>query len=142
MPSDPGTITKLSGNPRAAECGGAVFPVPSEDAAASCALDLLARRRDELKTILAGIGDMRPGSLVERYRKCGKPTCRCARQGAAGHGPCFSLTQSVGGKTRTRILAKGPAVERTRAQIAEYQRFRAAVRELVELSGQIADAEF
>ena len=37
------------------------------------------------------------------------------------------------GKTVTRIIPTGPAVERTQHQIAEYQRFRTLVRELVAL---------
>jgi hypothetical protein len=47
---------------------------------------VLRDRRDELKTALAELGDLRPGSLVERYRRCGKPNCRCAAEGVAGHG--------------------------------------------------------
>jgi hypothetical protein len=32
-------------------------------------LDALLQQRDQLKSALAAIGDMRPGSLVPRYRK-------------------------------------------------------------------------
>ena len=38
----------------------------------------LEKRRSELKERLVELGDMRPGSLVERYRRCGKPACHCA----------------------------------------------------------------
>ncbi len=34
----------------------------------------LTRRQSELKQQLAEIGPMCPGSLTERYRKCGKPS--------------------------------------------------------------------
>jgi hypothetical protein len=84
---------------------------------------------------------MRPGSLVERYRKCGKPSCHCARKNASGHGPSFSLTHPVKGKTVTKIIPQGPAVEHTRNQIAEYQRFRALMQELVGVSEQICDLQ-
>lgn len=107
----------------------------------SDSLEALRQRRGQLMAHIASLGEMRPGSLVERFRKCGKPTCHCAGRNSAGHGPCFSLTQSVGGKTQTRILPKGVAVERARAQIAEYQRFRALIREIIAISEQIADAE-
>ncbi|MGH9668391.1 MAG: DUF6788 family protein, partial [Bryobacteraceae bacterium] len=109
--------------------------------AGSESLEALRLRRGELIDTIGSVGDMRPGSLVERFRKCGKPTCHCAGLDSAGHGPCFSLTQSVAGKTRTRILPKGTVVERARAQIAEYRRFRALLRELIAVSEQIADAE-
>jgi len=104
-------------------------------------LEVLQIKRDQLKERLAEIGDMRPGSLVERFRKCGKAACHCAEKDAPGHGPCYSLTRAVEGKTVTPIIPKGAAVERTRQQMAEYQRFRALVRELVALSEQICDAQ-
>jgi hypothetical protein len=104
-------------------------------------LEILQIKRDQLKARLVEIGDMRPGSLVERFRKCGKPTCHCAEKDAPGHGPCYSLTHAVAGKTVTRIIPKGAAVERTRQQIAEYQRFRQLVRELITVSEQIGDAQ-
>ncbi len=100
----------------------------------------LNRRRDHLKRQLAEIGDMRPGSLTGRYRKCGKPTCHCAQSGDRGHGPSWSLTRSVKGKTVTRIIP-AVAVERTQGQLAEYQRFRALSRALVEVSVQLCDAQ-
>lgn len=45
-------------------------------------LEALQLKRDQIKAQLAQIGDMRPGSLVERYRKCGKPSCYCAQKDA------------------------------------------------------------
>jgi hypothetical protein len=104
-------------------------------------LEVLQVKRDQLKARLVEIGDMRPGSLVERFRRCGKPTCHCAEKNAPGHGPCYSLTHALAGKTVTHVIPKGTAVERTRQQIAEYQRFRQLVRELITISEQICDAQ-
>ncbi len=104
-------------------------------------LTSLQQRRSEIGKQLTNVGDMRPGSLVERFRKCGKPSCHCAEEGARGHGPQFSLTRPVHGKTVTRIIPRGPAVERTQKQIDEYQRFRELVSEFVTLSEQICDFE-
>jgi hypothetical protein len=47
---------------------------------------------------------MRRGSLSERTVKCGKPGCRCGEDPDARHGPYFSLTRAVKGKTRSRFL--------------------------------------
>jgi len=99
----------------------------------------LVRRREELMGQLAVLGDMRPGSLVARYRRCGKPRCHCAAPGARGHGPSWSLTRDVKGKTVTKVIPVGPAVQRTKAQIAEYRRFRELMRQLVEVSDQVCD---
>lgn len=100
----------------------------------------LERRRAALRAQLAQVGDLRPGSLVARYRKCGKGNCRCAAAGAAGHGPSWSLTRAVGGTTVTTVLPAGPAVEATRQHLAEYQRFRALTRAFVEVSAQLCTA--
>ena len=103
-------------------------------------LSALTRRRRHIHDQLAALGDLRPGSLTPRYRKCGKPTCHCAAQGDPGHGPSWSLTWAVEGKTRTRIIP-AEAVEQTQAQIAEYRRARALTRELFEVSTQMCDAQ-
>ena len=99
----------------------------------------LRNRRDEIRDELAGIGDLRPGSLVGRYRKCGKPNCHCAGEEGGGHGPSWSLTRGVGGKTVTRIIPP-TAVPKTREQIAEYQRLRRLTGELVEVSEGLCEA--
>jgi len=103
-------------------------------------LQELQNRDRELKSSLAQLSEMRPGSLVECYRKCGKPNCRCARPEDRGHGPLWMVTRAVKGKTVSKAIPAGPAVERTRAQIAEYQRFRALTRDLVATNEQICDA--
>ena len=99
----------------------------------------LAARREELLQQLAAIGDLRPGSLVQSYRKCGKPNCHCAAAEHPGHGPRWILTHSVNGKTRTRTIPDS-ARAATRAQIAECQRLRRLVAELVEVSEQLCQA--
>jgi len=99
----------------------------------------LRRRRDEIRAHLGEVGDLRPGSLVERYRRCGKAGCHCAREGSTGHGPSWSLTREVAGKTQTRVIPS-IAVERTREQVAEHRRFRKLARELVETNEQLCDA--
>lgn len=98
----------------------------------------LETRRAQLRAELASIGDLRPGSLVGRYRKCGKPNCHCASDRGGGHGPSWSLTWKVDGKTMTRIIP-ADAVEQTRGQIAEYQRLRRLTRELIEVSERLCE---
>ena len=99
-------------------------------------LPALEARQKGIRRQLAAIGDLRPGSLVERYRKCGKSYCHCAADGSRGHGPSWSLTHPVAGTTRTRVIP-AEAVEQTRAQIAECRRFRQLFREMIEVSDAI-----
>jgi hypothetical protein len=102
-------------------------------------LSELEARRTRLKLELSGLGDLRPGSLVERYRKCGKPNCRCSQPDAVGHGPSWSLTHDVKGKTATKVIPEA-FVPLTREQIAEYRRLRDLTRDLVEVSEKICEA--
>ena len=102
-------------------------------------LDSLTLRRDRIQQEFASLGDLRPGSLTRRLQQCGKPGCRCKAEGATGHGPYWSLTFKVQGKTVTRSIPAA-AVERTREQIAEHKRFRALAAELVDLSEQLCQA--
>ena len=104
------------------------------------AAEALAARRQDLLQQLAALGDLRPGSLVESYRKCGKPNCRCAAADHPGHGPRWILTHAVEGKTRTRTIPEDQ-LDTTRAQIAECQRLRRLVAELIELSDQACQAK-
>ena len=99
----------------------------------------LEARRDHLRTALGELGDLRPGTLVERHRKCGKPTCHCAVEGDPGHGPVWTLVFRRHGKSKTRVIPAA-AVARTRAQIDEYQRLRALTAELVEVSEGLCHA--
>ena len=49
------------------------------------------RQLEELRSLvldrIAAVPQFRRGSLQVGYRKCGRPTCRCARPGERGHGP-------------------------------------------------------
>lgn len=102
-------------------------------------LSELVDRRESIKTQIVELGDLRPGSLKDRFRKCGKPNCHCAEPGDAGHGPSWSLTRGEKGKTITKIIPAA-VVPQTREQLAEYQRLRSLTQELVTVSEKICDA--
>ena len=92
----------------------------------------------ELATELADAKPMRRGSLSERTIKCSKPGCACALDPKARHGPYFSLTHAVRGKTRSRFLTKEQA-DLVRQQIAAGRKFRGRVDALWEACEQWAD---
>ena len=66
---------------------------------------------------------MRRGSLTERYVKCSKPRCPCADQKDARHGPYFSLTRAVAGRTHSRFLPASKAAL-VKTQIEAGHQFR------------------
>jgi hypothetical protein len=47
---------------------------------------------------------MRRGSVSERYVKCNRPRCSCADRAEGRHGPYFSVSRVVKGKTQSRWL--------------------------------------
>ena len=100
----------------------------------------LEKKRNQVGERLISVGDMRQGSLTERYLKCGKPQCRCAREESYTHGPSFSLTKKVKGKNVTRAIPKN-AVEKTKGQVAQFQEFRKLSQEFLAVNEEICEAK-
>jgi Family of unknown function (DUF6788) len=94
----------------------------------------------QLATGLADARPMRRGSLSERTIKCSKPGCACAHDPRARHGPYYSLTHAVGGKTRSRFLT-GEQADLVREQIDAGRKFRGRVDALWEACEQWADRQ-
>jgi hypothetical protein len=55
----------------------------------------LRRRRRQLLRRLPALETLLRGSLIERYKRCGKPGCKCAT--GPGHGPKYYLSVSIPG---------------------------------------------
>ncbi len=55
-------------------------------------------------TELADLDYALPGTLSQRYMRCGKPTCRCKADPPVLHGPYLHWTRTVAGKTVTQTL--------------------------------------
>ena len=100
--------------------------------------ELEGRRAAVLKQI-EEIGDMRRGSIAERYRQCGKHPCCCEQADHPGHGPYYSLTVKAEGTTVTRHLAAGVELAKVEREIAAFRRFQALVPELVAVNEEICD---
>ena len=105
------------------------MPAPSDTSA-------LQERRQELLARIAALGDLRPGSLVQNYRRCGRPNCFCADKQHPGHGPYWLLTRTVKGRTRSQSIP-ATQVKATQAQIAECRRLRRLVAELIDVSDDL-----
>jgi hypothetical protein len=103
-------------------------------------LSQVEERRQALKAAISALGNLRAGQLTPRFRKCGKPSCHCAHPGDPGHGPSWSLTRKVAGKTVTTIIPAGPAVAETQMQLDEYRRFRELSHDFVAVSEALCDA--
>lgn len=94
----------------------------------------------ELAAELAEWQPMRRGSVSERTMKCGKPGCPCREDPKARHGPYYSLTRGIGGKTRSRYLSQEQAAL-ARDQIEVGQKFRRKVEEFWQGCEEWADQQ-
>ena len=56
----------------------------------------LRKRRNALVRQLPPLKSILRGSLIERYKRCGKPGCKCAD--GPGHGPKYYLSVSYPGQ--------------------------------------------
>lgn len=98
------------------------------------------RRREILKAICS-LGDMRRGTLTERHLPCGRAGCHCGKRGSPGHGPKYSLTYKVQGKTKTEYLGV-EQVDRVGQQLENRKTFAALSTELLEVNEEICRLRF
>jgi hypothetical protein len=98
--------------------------------------DLEAERTSLLQEFLT-LGDLRPGSITAPKRRCGKPTCHCAKAGDAGHDPHFRLTRRVSGKTVTETFATPDTLVKAQQEVEEFHRFQKLNERLVALNEKI-----
>ena len=94
----------------------------------------------ELAAQLAQPRAMRRGSVTERFVKCNKPTCPCASDPDARHGPYFSVSRVVKGKTRSQWLT-GEQAKTVRRQVDAGHRFRRHVDAYWDACERWAEAE-
>ena len=103
----------------------------------SSSLSALELRRRELLQQLRQLGDLRPGSVTSFRRRCGKPTCHCARHESAGHGPNHRWSHYVEGKQVSESLASLGARRKAEREVAEYKKFKELSRAFVAVNEQI-----
>lgn len=101
-------------------------------------LSHIQQRIQLIKTQLATLGDMRPGSLSRQYNVCGKPGCRCKDpEHPQRHGPYYQLSWVHRGKSTSQFIRR-PFVAQVKAQLATYKTFRRLTEEWVALALQAA----
>jgi hypothetical protein len=86
-----------------------------------------------IKTELAALGPLHPGSLTRQYNVCGNPTCRCKADPAHRHGPYYQLSYAHRRQSTSRFVRAAELAE-VEEQLRNYERLRALVEEWVALS--------
>lgn len=99
----------------------------------------LEDQRAKLLEQFLGLGDLRPGSITAVVRRCGKPSCHCAKPHDPGHDPQFRLTRRTAGKTVTETFANPAALRKAQQEVAEFHRFQELSSQLVSVNQQICE---
>lgn len=99
---------------------------------------------DELRSLvldrIAAVPAFRRGSLQVGYRKCGRPTCRCARPGEQGHGPRGLWTRTAKGSGSRGQYIPVEVIDQVRAELDNYTQFAALVEDYVEINEALCKA--
>ncbi len=69
------------------------------------ALGRLEEKYVEIKSEIEEIGFIAQGSVTDRWKKCGKPACRCQRDPDEWHGPYYQWSWKTGGRTSSVSLS-------------------------------------
>jgi hypothetical protein len=103
--------------------------------------DLATLEADRAKLLeeFLRLGDLRHGSITATVRKCGKPSCHCAKPNDPRHDPQFRLTRKVGGKTVTESFPNPAALRKAQQEVAEFRRLQKLNDELVSINEKICD---
>lgn len=75
------------------------------------------------------------GSLIERYKRCGKPGCRCAD--GPGHGPKHYLSISVPGRRPEMIYVPQERVKQVERYLANLAEARALLNGICEVNREL-----
>lgn len=99
----------------------------------------LEKQREGILKKIKALGDMRSGSMSIRFQRCGKRPCVCHSPGHIGHGPIYSYSKLINGRTHIRNYKPGPALEKLRRETENYQAFKELSQELIDISNKICD---
>ena len=95
----------------------------------------LRRRRHKL------LGDMPPlerilrGSLIERFKRCGRPGCHCAN--GPGHGPKIYLSVSVSGERPQMDYVPNAKGCEVRALVDNFNKAREILNEICAINTEL-----
>ena len=103
--------------------------IPSQAVAA------LRKRRQALLRRLPPLKAVLRGSLIERYKRCGKPGCKCAD--VRGHGPKYYLSVSFPGQRPQMDYVPQESYAQASAFLANYHCVRQILEEICEINREL-----
>ena len=100
----------------------------------------LHRRIAHIKTELAQLGPLRPGTLSQQYNVCGTPGCRCKDDPPHKHGPYYQLSYTWHARSRSEFVREDelPQVEE---ELRNYAHLRTLIDQWVDAAIELARLE-
>ena len=95
----------------------------------------LRKRRSGLLRQLPPLESILRGSLIERYKRCGKPGCKCAE--GPGHGPKYYLSVSHPGLRPQMDYVPQESYAPTAEFLANYHRTREILEAICEINREL-----
>jgi len=93
----------------------------------------LQKRRENLfKKLQSMKPELMRGSLIERYKKCGKIGCKCAD--GPGHGPKYYLSISISGKRPEMIYVPQEYVKKVENYLGNLGKARELLEEICKIN--------
>jgi len=100
-------------------------------------LKLSVEQRELLLEDLPDLREILRGSLVTRFRRCGKRRCHCAREGDPGHGPAYYLVVTVGRGKTVQVYVPKDHKEQVEHWIANFAQARRRLEEVSSLNREL-----
>jgi hypothetical protein len=95
----------------------------------------LKQRRGQLLRKLPPLDSVLRGSLIERYKRCGNPNCRCAD--GQGHGPKYYLSVSYPGSSPRMDYVPQADYEAVNESLANYTQIREILEQISEINHEL-----
>src|SRR5262250_3501178 len=96
---------------------------------------VLRKRRQALLRDLPPLDAILRGSLIERYKRCGKPGCKCAE--GPGHGPKYYLSVSFPGSRPQMDYVPQEVHAQASEFLANYHHARQILEEICEINSEL-----
>ena len=95
----------------------------------------LRRRRKQLLRQLPALDTLLRGSLIERYKRCGKPGCKCAK--GRGHGPKYYLSVSFSGSRPQMDYVPQADYPEVLERVTRYHRVREILEKICQINREL-----
>jgi hypothetical protein len=95
----------------------------------------LRRKRRALARKLPCLENLLRGSLLEAYKRCGRPNCRCQR--GRGHGPKHYLTVSHSGEQPQKEYVPQTFREQVNLYLDNYRQAKEILKEICRINCEL-----